>query len=27
MDKGRVVASISRDELGDTGRIAEFLAV
>jgi urea transport system ATP-binding protein len=27
MDKGHVVASIARDELGDTERIAEFLAV
>jgi branched-chain amino acid transport system ATP-binding protein len=27
MDKGRVVASITRDELLDTGRVAEFLAV
>ena len=27
MDKGRVVASITRDELLDTERVAEFLAV
>ena len=27
MDKGRVVAAITRDELKDTERVAEFLAV
>ena len=27
MDKGRVVAAITRDELLDTERVAEFLAV
>lgn len=27
MDKGRVVASLARDELRDTGRVAEFLAI